>query len=130
MSVLKVGVIHVSFQGTLNTTCDYMKVISQGFKSRPIVIHSPGMYRLQVMPICSPCAAVNPLVKQVALCFANTSLLHTKHLFDLISPQNKEPDDWWMSIAPLHAVHLSPLQGASSRVSRTDETQAVKRELI
>jgi len=44
MSVLKVGVIHISFQGSLNMTCDYMKVTSQGFASSPIAIHIPGLY--------------------------------------------------------------------------------------
>jgi hypothetical protein len=89
MIFLRVGVIHISFQGCLSMTYDYMKVISEGFKSSHIAMYFHGLYLSQVMRACCSLAAVKPSVKY----FANTSLLPTKHLLHLTTPQNKEPGD-------------------------------------
>jgi hypothetical protein len=129
MSVLKVGVIHISFQGSLNMTCDYMKVTSQGFASSPIAIQIPGLYLAGYASM--PSARCCKPTCQVPLRFANTPILPTEHLLVLSTPENKDPGDRGeLSIAPLHAVRLLRLHVSSSHVSRTDETQAVKRQPI
>jgi hypothetical protein len=105
------------------------KLISQGFTSSPIAIHFPGLYLAGYASLLSA-GRCKPTC-QVPLRFANAPLLPTKHLLVLTTPQNKDPGDRGrLSIASLHAVHLSRLHLASSRISRTGETQAVKRQLI
>ena len=91
MDVLKVGVIHISFQGSLNTTCDCMKVLSQGFTSSPIAIQFPGLYPAGYASLLS--ALRSKPTCQVPPRFASTPLLSTKHLLVLTAPQNKDPGD-------------------------------------
>jgi len=81
------------------------------------------------MRACCPLAAINSPVEYQ--CVLQTLRYFPEHLLVLTTSQNKNPGDrGGLSIALLHAVHLLRLHVASSRVSRTDETQAVKRQLI
>ena len=105
MGVLKVGVIRISFQGSLIMACHYMNVISQRFTSSPIAIHFPELY-LAVYTSLLSARHWKPTC-QVPLLFANTPLLLTEHLLVLTTPQNKDPGDrGGLSIAPLRAVYL------------------------